>query len=661
MVAGGLKNFPRAVSLRCRVLCVRQQGGSWLGRPAAPQQQEYSMSSIHRSAPALAVLFATLALSACGGGDDAAAPAVPPVAPPPPAVSTTITGAVVKGPVAGAQVCAYTVVANGRGSVLGSCTTSDASGNYSFAVPAGTGALWVEASGGSYNDEATGAAATLPAGSPLRSIITANAGTVTTMLTPLTTLALNAAAAAVGSSGTLNAVAFDTAATQLLSAFNLPSTLNITATLPAFGSSINAYGTALTAISQMVANGTTLAAILANSNPQALAAVFATAAAPPVVPPVTPPVPPTSSGSPTASGTLTVTGAAAATAATSLTPRADGFEVKIDQNGGTSYRFASAANGSPSQVEVTVNVSVIGAITASYFDVASRTSGFCSADCAVTVTPASGATHPVTVAFSNTSFGGNLRLNGSLMGDAPGAAWVATDLPGATASNLTLAGTAVRVLTSGDTTTDLGGGTTLRSINLRLSDGSTLSLSQTSGGAFTIGRVLPPATLNACNAGCNTTVADSTGSTRITFAGTTLGNGGPVLDGTVDIARTSGSLSTNDSGSFTPVFSTIESTNDTRTLTFSVLGTAAQAGLSLVTVEVTGGRVVRAQATMGIASQVLSCFDNGAGIGVPACDGVSVAADGRTVTFTNAVLRGGAVGVASRNVTFNGTVVAKGL
>ena len=133
-----------------------------------------------------------------------------------------------------------------------------------------------------------------------------------------------------------------------------------------------------------------------------------------------------------------------------------------------------------------------------------------------------------------------------------------------------------------------------------------------------------------------------------------------MLNGTVDIARTSGSLTTNDTGGFTPVASNIESLNDRRSLTFNVLGTAAQAGLSLVTVDVVGGRVVRAQATVGIATQVLSCFDNGTGIGVPACTGVSVAADGRTVTFTNAVLCGGALGQPARNVTFNGTVVAKG-
>jgi hypothetical protein len=220
-----------------------------------------------------------------------------------------VAGSVVKGPVAGAQVCAYTVVANGRGSALGSCTTSDAQGRYSFAVPAGTGPLWVEATGGTYTDEVSGTAATLPAGSTLRSLITANGGTVTTMLTPLTTLALNSAIANLGTGGQLNAATFSAAAAQLLSTFNLPATLNLTDTTPTFGTGINSYGTALTVISQMAANGTTLASLLANTNPQALAAAYAAAAAPPA-PPTTPPTTPpaTGSGGGTASGSITSTG-----------------------------------------------------------------------------------------------------------------------------------------------------------------------------------------------------------------------------------------------------------------------------------------------------------------------------------------------------------------
>jgi hypothetical protein len=74
----------------------------------------------------------------------------------------------------------------------------------------------------------------------------------------------------------------------LLSTFNLPAGLDINGTLPAFGTGINSYGTALTAISQMVANGTPLATLLANSNPATLATAFAAAGTTTANPPATP-------------------------------------------------------------------------------------------------------------------------------------------------------------------------------------------------------------------------------------------------------------------------------------------------------------------------------------------------------------------------------------
>jgi hypothetical protein len=301
----------------------------------------------------------------------------------------------------------------------------------------------------------------------------------------------------------------------------------------------------------------------------------------------------------------------------------------------------------------------VGNTTVAYYDLADRSSlPFCSSNCRVTVTPASGATHPVTVTFANTPLSGGVTLNGSLVGDAPNAAWTVADLPGATTSSLTLNGAAVRVLSSTDSSFDAAG-VTLRSVVLSLSDGSRITMSRNGAAAFTADRIVLPLAVASCAANCNISATDTTAATRVTFANTPL-SGGLVLNGTVDYPRTGGSLTSSDSGGFTPVTSNVESLNDKRILTFSVLGTAAQAGLSLVTVEVQGGRVVRAQATVGIATQVLSCFDNGSVINVPACTGVTVAADNRTVTFNNAVLFGGGVGAAGRSVTFNGTLVAKG-
>ena len=92
----------------------------------------------HRHVATLCALAFTTALVACGGSDDpVAAPTPTPPPPPPAAATTTVSGAVVKGPVSGAQVCAFAVAGSARGAALGSCTTTDASGNYSFAVPVG--------------------------------------------------------------------------------------------------------------------------------------------------------------------------------------------------------------------------------------------------------------------------------------------------------------------------------------------------------------------------------------------------------------------------------------------------------------------------------------------------------------------------------------------
>ena len=535
------------------------------------------------------MLVFVAALSGCGGGDDAAVTpgaipvaAVAPVVPVPTApASTTVSGAVVKGPVSGAQVCAYSVVANARGAALGSCTTSDATGLYSLAVPADRGALWLEATGGSYVDEVSHATVSLPAGSPLLSLVAASGSTVTAMLTPLTTLALNAARTATGAGGTLDAAAFASAAAQLMNSFALPAGLDITTTLPTFGAAINPYGSALTAISQMVANGSTLASILATTQPGQLQAAYAvaanaaTAAAGPAAPP------PANAGTPTASGTLTVAGATGAGAATSVTPQADGFTVDVDSSG-TTYTFARRPNSlrAGETVVVTVPAAAASEVQVSYSDLATRSFLVCSRQCGVTIGTPAGASHPVTVTLAGTPLTGGVTLTGSLVGDAPGALWSPQELPRTT-----------------------------------------------------------------------------TGS-RVTFANTPL-TGGVAIDGTVDIGKTSGSLTSSDSGNFTPVTSAVISSNAVRKFSFSVLGTDAQAGLSLITVSVRNGKAISAQATVGIATQVLACFETASFL-APACAGITLAADGRSLSFANTTLRGGPLGQPARDVVFNGRLVAKG-
>jgi hypothetical protein len=607
------------------------------------------MTTLGRTPDALTALFAlafAASLSGCGGGGDDGSATVP-TPPPPAAFTTTVSGAVVKGPVTGAQICAYTVVANARGAALGSCTTSDAAGNYSLAVPAGSGALWMEATGGSYVDEVTQATRSLPVGAPLVSLVAANGSTVTTMLTPLTTLALNAARTATGTSGTLDASAYSSAVTQLMSSFNLPAGLNITTTLPTFGAGINSHGTVLTAVSQMVANGTSLATILATTNPGLLQAAFAAAAAP-VVPP------PTSGGAPSASGTVTVAGAPAG-GATSVTPQADGFKVEVNETE-TTYTFLRRPNSTTSGEEIIVTVLATGAVRVGYVDISTRSSVVCTSNCGVTITTPAGASHPVTVALAGTRLGtSGVTLTGSLVGDAPGALWSPQELPRTTTGPVTLGGASLAVLSS----SEISFVGTTRQVVLNLADGSILSVVQPEGAAPTVLRVLAPATVNQCSSNCGITWANTSTGSRIAFSNTPL-TSDVLLNGTVDIGKTSGSLTSSDAGGFTPVNSSVKSVNALRTITFSVLGTAAQAGLSLVTVGVRNGVVISAQATVGIATQVFSCFETASAV-APACTGITLAGDGRSFTFTNVTLLGGSIGQAARNVVFNGSLVAKGL
>ncbi|MDO9092143.1 MAG: hypothetical protein Q7U99_05890 [Rubrivivax sp.] len=607
---------------------------------------------------ALFALALTATLPGCGGDDDAVATPSPVPVAPGPAVSTTVAGSVVKGPVAAAAVCAYTVVASGRGTALGSCTTTDVLGRYSLTVPAGSGLLWVEATGGTYTDEATGATITLPPGSPLRSLTTATGGTVSSTLTPLTTLALNDALARLASSGTLDGAAFAAAATRLLATFGLPADLALATATPTFGAGIDSYGTALTVISRMVAAGTPLATLLATTDPATLAAAYAAAAAP--TPPVsTPPSPPATGGDPSASGTLVIGGTLPAGSASSFTPDGTAFVVSVNE-GGTTYTFTKSISTAADYARLTVSVPGIGQTTVDYTD---RNGGrfrseYCTASCGVTVSTPAGATHPVTVTLAGTPVG-TRTLSGSLVGDAPGALFSPGELPSTTASALTLGGSSVSAVTASDATSTTGT-FTVRTLVIRLSDGSQLSLNQLNGDPVSVVRVLAPATVASCSSACNITLASNATGTRVSFASTPL-SGGLVVNGTVDVGQTSGTVTTTELGSITPITSSITSDNDVRTLTFSVLGTPAQAGLSLITVQVKGGRVIKADATVGIAAELYGCLDNGASIGYPACTHVTVAADGRTLSFNNAVLYGGAVGAVKRNVTFNGTLVAKGL
>ncbi|MFO1246264.1 MAG: hypothetical protein U1E71_13940 [Ramlibacter sp.] len=205
----------------------------------------------------LLVLFscvAAMGLPACGGSDGGSTvaatpgPAPAPSPAPAPAAATVVSGAAVKGPVANATV----TIKSASGATLATGSTN-ASGAYSISVPANSGDVVIEITGGTYIDEATNASTALA--TPLRNVLTLNGGTVEGYVTPLTTMAYTYA---FGTATTgVTASAFNTRAASVASQFQLTS-LN---TLPVVSGSLNTYGQVLRGLSQYLAtNNVTLQA-----------------------------------------------------------------------------------------------------------------------------------------------------------------------------------------------------------------------------------------------------------------------------------------------------------------------------------------------------------------------------------------------------------------
>jgi hypothetical protein len=195
----------------------------------------------------LALSPIVLALAACGNDDT-------------PASSTTLSGQVVKGPVGGSTVCAYAISGGVKStSTVVPCVTSDpVTGNYSLGNIGYTGDMIVEATGGTYKDEATGATVTLS--TPLKTMVVAQGGATTGMITPLTTIALS-------TTPNLTNAAFGQAAANVAAQAGL-STTNILTTVPTYAANgttaTNAYAAMLGAIAQyQKTSGATLAATLA--------------------------------------------------------------------------------------------------------------------------------------------------------------------------------------------------------------------------------------------------------------------------------------------------------------------------------------------------------------------------------------------------------------
>ena len=114
-----------------------------------------------------------------------------------PGFGNRVTGIASKGPLSGSSICAYAIAQGVKAGQFGPCATSNASGGFSIDLETYIGPVLLEATGGSYGDEASGACLVLSV--PLHGILlNATGGTASVAVTALTELAYRYALAEAG-------------------------------------------------------------------------------------------------------------------------------------------------------------------------------------------------------------------------------------------------------------------------------------------------------------------------------------------------------------------------------------------------------------------------------------------------------------------------------
>lgn len=131
-------------------------------------------------------LVAAFLVAGCGGGGGSGAGDGSP-----PTTQGSVSGTVVKGPVSGATVKAFAVIAGVMGSQLAVATT-DAQGAFTMSMGDYAGPVMLQMNGGTYTDEASGAGMAMAAGDVMTAIVpTIAAGSAVSgiRITPLTAMA----------------------------------------------------------------------------------------------------------------------------------------------------------------------------------------------------------------------------------------------------------------------------------------------------------------------------------------------------------------------------------------------------------------------------------------------------------------------------------------
>ena len=186
----------------------------------------------------------------CGGGGGG----------PEAAGQTTISGSVVKGPLAGATVIARAIESGVEARDLGSATT-DAQGNFSITVASYSGPVMLRATGGHFTNEATGADMPMQPGDVMTAMIpmvSQNAAQAAIQVTPLTSIAQSMAQRMAGG---MNAANMASANASVGAYFMVGDILHVRPMNPLVAGSgaagdadMRNYGMAIAAVSQLGAN-----------------------------------------------------------------------------------------------------------------------------------------------------------------------------------------------------------------------------------------------------------------------------------------------------------------------------------------------------------------------------------------------------------------------
>jgi hypothetical protein len=205
-----------------------------------------SKSQLSRIWLLIAMVAMLLFESACGGGGSIDVGSG----------GTGISGTVTKGPLSNATVNAFAIAGGLTGAQIGS-TTTDANGNYTMSIGAHTGPVMLQASGGSYRDEATGSLLPMAPGDVMAAVIPSMASgiTVTGMqITPITSMAQARAQQMAGGMTPSNIAAANTAMGNYFSVSDILHVQPMNPLVPGSGSNAGAdarnYGMTLAAMSQ---------------------------------------------------------------------------------------------------------------------------------------------------------------------------------------------------------------------------------------------------------------------------------------------------------------------------------------------------------------------------------------------------------------------------